>query len=183
MSESIATGAELSAATFANFVDRLRHDCIGTRHEEHGTGQPGFYVEEQRFITGIDLEFTDDVAIHCDDSTWFSIEAFMAQVVEDEMAELDAISKRINHSPFEENDLWGQIDCIKELEGHTVTGFMETWETLNFHLTHDAAQHYIDKNHAKHKNKLRIAVESQYRCDEFNTIRRAILDGKLVFKE
>ena len=63
-----------------------------------------------------------------------------------------------------------------------MTGFRDEWKFLNAHFTNDSANHYIKKHGHKHEGELRVSVESMYRCNEFNLIRDAIMNGELVLK-
>lgn len=182
MTASLANGDLLNAETFANFVERLKHDCHGPRFIEHGTGQVIFHVEEKSVVTGIDRELTENAAILKDDQIWLDLDSFLRDACKEDMDRFEALSKHFHKSSFNDQDKDEKLDIIEQIEGYSVSGFHQLWKTINVHFTHDAAQSYIDKNSSKHKMELRIAEENQYRCDEFNAIKNAILQGKLVYE-
>lgn len=60
-------------------------------------------------------------------------------------------------------------DCIE-------TGYKDVWETVMAAFTRVGAQEYIDANGHNHRGKLRIYVESFYRCQEMIAIRQWLMD-------
>ena len=58
--KTLASGAPLTAETFADLVQRLRHDCIGDGVKDHGTADAIFTVQAKRRITGLDLDNVDN---------------------------------------------------------------------------------------------------------------------------
>ena len=44
---SLAVGAPLTQATFADFVERLRHDCVGDGVRDHWTADAFFVVQHK----------------------------------------------------------------------------------------------------------------------------------------
>ena len=56
---SLAHGAPLSTESWADFVARLRHDCVGEGVHDHYTADAIFKVEARVLIYGIDRTYTD----------------------------------------------------------------------------------------------------------------------------
>ena len=63
---SLATGHYLDAATWADFVQRLRYDCKGKRVHDHCTADAIFIVEARRIVSGLDMDYTDKRLVYWD---------------------------------------------------------------------------------------------------------------------
>lgn len=183
MNLSLATGAPLTPETWIDFVTRLRHDCVGEGVERHSTRDALFTVEQRKIDTGIDLDCASDRLIYCDDSTWANPAAYLADCDEDEIANLNALAQADDHPSFAEAPESDQWDILENLDGHGVTGWAERWEYVNAHLTRDAADAFIKRKKHDYPKGVRVYVESQYYALEFNTIKEAILSGRLVFSD
>lgn len=179
---SLANGAKLDAATWADFVTRLRHDCVGEGVERHFTSHALFTVEQRKIDTGIDQDCTSDRLIYCDDSTWANPAAYLADCDEDEVANLNRLAIEDDHPSFEAAPEYVQWDILENLDGHGVTGWVERWEYVNAHLTRDAADAFIKRKKHDYPKGIRVYVESQYYAWEFNTIKEAILSGQLIYR-
>lgn len=177
-------GGELNQESWNDVVSRMTHDCVGAGVELHHTGDAVFLVEEKKFITGIDDEFAMQFMVVVDDSQWPSPEAYYNEAHEGLRGDLDEFTLKPDNGEckFLEATMGQQVDALREQSGISVYGYVEGWELLGFHLTIKSAEEYIRKHAHKHSNELRISYESMYRCHELNTIRNAIISGKLVFK-
>jgi hypothetical protein len=178
---SIATCAELTYDTFADFVRRLRHHVRGEGVSWHGTADPLFTVQARRIIYGIDRDYTDKVAVCVDDSSWFSPQEYWDDADEDMRARLDACALDTDDGTFLEMDERDQWDALAELDDHTVTGWDETWEYVNSHFTKEAAEAFIARKKHDYRHGLRVYVDAQVYCWEFNAIIKGLLDGQIVF--
>jgi hypothetical protein len=186
---SLASGAELSADTFADFVARLRHDCIGQGVSEHCTADAIFVVKSKRYLYGIDTDYTDDLAIHVDDRYWHTIEEYLNDADASTIAMLDqkAIATcrklaELDH-PFTGLSIREQFETIGTLDEHSVYGFAEQRSLVSVHFTQRAAEAFIANRQKDYEHPLQVFVESQNYCDEFNAIKQAIMNGKLIFKD
>jgi hypothetical protein len=56
---SLATGHDLNAATWTDFVQRLHHDCVGAGVRSHGTAAALFTVQTKRIDYGFDQEYAE----------------------------------------------------------------------------------------------------------------------------
>jgi hypothetical protein len=176
----LATGSKLDAATWADFVMRLKYHCEGEGVNEHCTADPLFVVQTKRLITGIDMDYTDQYVVYCDDSNWFSPQEYWDDLDDAQRAVIDAECCEEYNADFLNLEEHKQWDYLGALENHTVTGYAWEWEYVNAHFTRKAAEAFI--NRKKHDyRKMQIFVESQYWSWEFNAIRNAILNGQLAF--
>ena len=73
-----------------------------------------------------------------------------------------------------------QFDILDNLEYHRVVGRSESWEYVCAHFTKDAADAFIKRKSHDYRDGLRVYVDSQYYSWEFNAIKNAIMDGRLV---
>lgn len=180
--QSLARGAELSAETWGDFVDRLRHDCVGAGVREHCTADAIFIVEARRLIYGIDLDYSDKLVVLCtaDEAEWFSPKEYWDDCDEEQQEKLNEAAQESGECDFldlGEDDQW---ELLGELEEHTVTGWDERWEYVNSHFTRDAADAFIQRKKHDYRKGLRVYVDAQSYCWEYNAIKEAILQGRLV---
>lgn len=183
MSESLATGAPLTPETWADFVNRLNHHCRGSGVENHCTAHAIFIVEARRLIYGIDGDYTDNTAIIFDDSVWHTTEEYWNDCDETERENLNTIAEEAGHPSFMQADEYARLEIIKELDDHTVTGWDERWEHVGTHFTREAAEAFIARKKHDYRAGLRVYVEAQPYAWEFEAIKEAIMDGRLVLKE
>jgi hypothetical protein len=188
MSESLAKGAALTPESFADFIARLKHWNDGEGVSDHCTANPVFMVEKLVPVFGIDRDYTDEYAIYCheDEQHWLSTIQFMCDMAEEnpDVAEkIEAESKADYGCCFDELSEGCQLEIICNIEWVSVVGYAERWEPIGAHLTKEAAQAFIDRKGHDYRDGLRIYVESSCYGWEFNTIIRALIDGRLVLKE
>ena len=172
---------QLTQELYDNFLERLRYDCHGPGVDDHYTANALFIIQEKILITGIDLQYAEGKVLLVDDSEYFSIDEYYQSLDDDERELLDIQANALYNNSvlkLEEYQKWRLVDGM---DNHTVTGYCELWNYLNCHFTKHAAKKYIAENGHKHKRELRIYVESQYRCDEFNMIKDAMILGYLKF--
>lgn len=181
--QSIATGSALTAETWKDFVSRLRHHCLGDGVAEHCTAAAIFMVEARRLIYGISLDYTDKVAIIHDDSAWHSPEEYYNESAKDEQKTLDGLAHDKGFASFLSAGEYEQLSIIESLPDHTVTGWDERWEHVGTHFTKEAAEAFIARKKHDYRDGLRVYVEAQPYAWEFETIKNAIMDGKICFVE
>lgn len=177
---SLATGADLNAATWADFVQRLRHDCIGKGIRDHCTSAALFTVQNKRFDYGFDSDYSEGRVVCLEDRSWFSPKEYWKDLDDDEQGELNdqiLADHECSFLDLTEDDQW---ETLSELDDHTVTGWNKRWEIVSSHFTKDAAEAFIRRK--KHDyGEMRVYVESQYYAWEFEAIKTAILDGTLTY--
>jgi len=169
------------------FVARLRHHRIGEGVKDHITADPLFTVQGKRTIYGLESDYAlgtvwlDRSAgdtLEFDTLTEY-FESLNGEV--EEAVEACAISEHdCTFTELHEDD---QEDVLRIL-GHEIerTGTYEYWEHVNSHFTKEAAEAFIQRK--KHDyDELRIYVESQVYCWEFNDIVEGILAGRIGFIE
>lgn len=184
MTLSLATGAKLSATTFADFTARLRHDCVGAGTRDHCTADAIFIVQCRRLIYGIDTDYAPDnrVAI-CDDWEWFSPQDYYDDLGDEGRAALNRESQEWCQKQFMKADVDDQWYVIGERENHTVTGWTDHWEYVSAHFTNDAAEAFIKRKKHDYRKGMRVYVECQYHSWEYNAIKEAFLTGRLQYVE
>jgi hypothetical protein len=182
INNSLAKGAELNADTFADFLKRLHHDCVGQGVAEHGTADALFIVERKVIVSGLDRDYTDDLLVYHDEQTWFSPKEYWDDQDEEWQAKLDGLADECDEGKiFLELGISDQWDILEELDDHTVTAYAERWDYVNSHFTKDAAEAFIARKKHDYRDGLRVYVESQYWAWEFNAIKKALLNGTLQF--
>lgn len=178
---SIATGAELTADTFSDFVQRLRHHVRGQGVEWHHTADALFTVQAKRYIYGIDKDYTSDWAVCLEDASWFSPAEYWQDASDETRQELDSAANELAEKPFLELDVSDQWGLLNDLDDHTVVGYGERWDCVNSHLTKEGAEAFIKRKAHDYPDGLRIYVEAQVYCWEFNAIINGLLDGRIAF--
>lgn len=181
--QSLARGAKLTPETFADFIQRLRHHCAGEGVEDHCTADALFIVQARRIVSGIDRDYTDQLLVYCDDYTWYSPKSYWDECGEEAQANLNAKAQDVSECDFLQLDELGQWDILAELPDHTVTGWHEQWEYVNSHFTKEAAEAFIKRKAHDYRDGLRVYVDAQLYCWEFNAIKEALISGALVLRE
>lgn len=172
----------LTPDTWTDFVTRLRYDCNGPRCRDHSTAAAIFTVENERLIYGIDLDYDPERVVLCDGDEWFSPQEYWNDLHDDESkANLNRLMQDCCSKQFMKASEECQWDVLGELPDHTVTGYSKEWEHVNSHFTHAAAEAFIARKKHDYR-KMRVYVESQYYCWEFEAIKAAILSGELVYQ-
>ena len=181
--QSIASGRELNAQTWTDFVDRLRHDCVGEGVNDHCTADAIFIVKARRLVYGIDMDYAENRVVYCDDCEWFSPQEYWGDCDEHQRSLLNQMAQESGECDFLDLDEGDQWDTLGDLEDHHVVGYAERWEYVNSHLTKDAAEAFIRRKKHDYPKGLRVYVDAQSYCWEYNTIKEAIMSGRLVFAE
>ncbi|AVX93288.1 hypothetical protein [Pseudomonas psychrophila] len=177
---SLATGDVLNAETWADFEQRLRHDCVGQGVRSHGTAAALFTVQAKKIDYGFEVDYAEGRVVRLEDRTWFSPKAYWSELDRNEKACLNRKAQDFCDCKFMHANEEDQWELLAELEDHTVTGWNTRWEIVNSHFTKDAAEAFIRRK--KHDyGEMRVRVESQYFAWEFEAIKTAILDGTLTY--
>lgn len=177
---SLATGHDLTPATWADFVTRLRYDCNGAGVKWHHTAAALFTVQTRRIDYGFEPDYAEGLVVRREDCSWFSPEEYWEDCDEEDQAALNARAQEDNECDFLELSVDDQWELLGELDDHTVTGWNKRWEIVNSHFTKDAAEAFIRRK--KHDyGEMRVYVESQYYAWEFEAVKEAILDGTLTY--
>lgn len=179
----IAQGAALTQETFADFVARLKHHCKGAGVEWHCTADAIFTVQAKRRIAGIDMDCTDNWLVYCDESEWFSPQSYWDDLDDEGRESLDAKAKDDSDCSFLELDESEQWYALGKIQDHTVTGYKEEWEHVNSHFTKEAAEAFIARKKHDYRLGLRVYVDAQSHCWEWNAIKDALISGRLVLSE
>ena len=177
---SLATGGDLNAATWADFVQRLRHDCVGLGVRSHGTAAALFTVQAKKIDYGFEVDYAEGRVVCLEDRSWFSPKEYWAHLDRNEKACLNKKAQAYCERKFMRADEGEQWEILSELEDHTVTGWNTRWEIVNSHFTKDAAEAFIRRKRHDY-GEMRVYAESQYYAWEFEAIKAAILSGTLHF--
>ena len=179
---SLATGSELTPETFNDFIERLKYHCVGSGVNAHCTANAIFRVEAKKYIYGIDPDYTEQLAIIVEDRSWHSIQEYLDDCDEDEIAGLNAKAQEDYSFDFACIAEQYKYALIAELDNHTVTGWDEQWAHVTSHFTQEAADAFIKRKSHDYRDGLRVYVDAQLYCWEWNAIKEALINGQLVFK-
>lgn len=179
---SIAVGGQLTPDTWADFVQRLRHHCKGQGVNWHHTAAALFTVQTQRTDYGYERDYAEGLVVIHDGSAWFSPDDYWKDLDEEEQSELNAIAQEDGGCDFTDMDTDDQWEILAGLDDHAVTGWNKRWEIVNSHFTKEAAEAFIRRKQHDY-GPMRVYVESQYYAWEFEAIKEAIMDGRLVIAD
>ena len=177
--QTLATGADLTPALFEDFRQRLVHHCRGEGVRDHCTADAIFIVQAKRLVYGIDTDHTDNRVVIHEDRKHFSPQEYWDDLSEEERAELNEAAREYTDCDFLVLAPHSQWEVLGEMEDRTVTGWDGRWEYVNVHFTREAAEAFIKRKAHDYPLGLRIYVDAQTYCWEWNTIKAAIMDGRL----
>jgi hypothetical protein len=148
----------VSKEYFEDFVRRLHYHRRGDGVADHCTRDAIFIVQQLKHMCGFDPQYSDKYV-------WIDRD--------NDNAEADARTAR-------------RLDALDD-DGRSFGGwekvyFEEYWEYVCAHFTRESAEAFI-KRKGHDYDELRIWVDCQVYCPEYNAIVDGILDGKIVFKE
>ena len=180
---TLARGAKITEASWADFVQRLKHDCRGEGVSRHYTADAIFIVQARRLVFGIDRDYTDRTAVLLEDRHWLSPQEYWDSCDEDKRDALDgqALEESDGECKFLELQEHDQWELLAELPDHSVVGWDDRWEYVSSHFTRDAADAFVARKKHDYRDGIRVYVEAQIYCWEYNAIKEAIMDGCLVF--
>ena len=171
---SLAQGAALTPETWGDFVERLHHDCVGEGVRDHYTADAVFLVQKRVWQT-VPEEISDILRVHTDGYDE-PLSEFIADL---EPEELKALDKEVDGS-FADADAYEQKNALAKLHpDSTLYHAFEDWETVNQHFTKDAAEAFIRRKKHDYRHGLRVYVDASTYSWELNTIKAAILSGRI----
>ena len=132
--------------------DELMHLAHELRTQDNAcTADPIFYVEEQRRIYGIDVDYDPQIAwLHADEPV---------EVDPEEANRLEAAYQETHREP----------------EGFMRVGYHEHWGFVQPFFTRMAAESYIKNNGHQHDGQLRVFVGALYRNHEMIALRKHLM--------
>lgn len=175
----------LDKQSWQDFVTRLEHDCKGKMAESHCTADAIFIVQARRRTIGIDAAYTDKFCL-CDQegTVWESPEDYYKCLDEYQQEEMDAACKEEHWCKFLDCDEKEAFALACEFDEELIlTGWDDRWEYVNSHFTYAAAERFIKRKKHDYRLGLRIYVDAQSYCWEFNTIKEGILNGAITLIE
>ena len=177
MSETatLAKGAALNPDTWADFVARLRHDCVGEGVREHHTADAVFVVQKAVEHVIPDGYGGDPMIFDGCESSETPAE-FFASCCDENKVKLNAACD----GDFLAADGWQKEEALKELlPDYSLIYIEKRWEHLNQHFTKEAAEAFISRKKHDYRLGLRIYVDCSCYSWELNAIKAAILDGRI----
>lgn len=171
---SLAAGAPLNAETWADFVARLHHDCVGEGVREHCTADATFLVEK-RVWHAVPEDHSDTLRVYTDGHDE-ALEAFLAGLDAEQLAALDQAVE----GAFSEADSYDMAQAMAKLHPEsTLYHAMERWEFVCQHFTQGAADEFIKRKKHDYPDGLRVYVDATSYSWELNAIKAAILSGRI----
>jgi hypothetical protein len=161
---------ELTKDNYDDFVKRLKHHVNGEGVNDHCTSNAIFIVQSYQTIGGINLDY---------DPPHFWVDSdHEVELTDDELLDelrewAEAGDKHDEFNPKSDTE----VTLGNEILFQKI-GYHESWEYVNAHLTREAAEAFI-KRKAHDYRKLRIYVDSQYWCWEFNAIVQGLISGEI----
>lgn len=151
------------------------------------TGDPLFCVQQRVRDYGFDPAYASEDSLcvwHNEDWEWILDTA--DQIVAEELRDW---KEQLEREPTEEETeaFMEKMDAIRdqcearedvELPGGSkleICFYKERWEFVTAHFTQAAAEDYLVSNSHHFRHGARIYVTSQYRCYEWNAVRRFLL--------
>jgi hypothetical protein len=145
------------------------------------TGDPLFIIQQKRRMYGIESGWHDSATGYIwtdrDDPEYsFDSDADLLEHLNENLNEKD-------ESLLTAEDLEDAIELslheVLQITGHTYDKiyYQEVWEFVCAHFTEEAANIYVTQN-AHNLKEPRVYVTSQYRCHEWNAVRRFLMTGK-----
>lgn len=174
MGDSLANGAPLTQSTWADFVSRLRRDCVGEGVELHYTADATFIVEK-RVWQAVPEELSDIRRVYTDghDET---IDAFFSDLEPEQQA---ALNEAVDGIFLKVDDYSMREAMAKLYPDSTLYHAVEQWEFVCQHFTRDAADAFIRRKGHDYREGLRVYVDATTYSWELNAIKAAILDGRI----
>jgi len=147
---------ELTRETFDDFISRLKFHHKGEGVKDHCTRDPLFIVQKRERVYGFDSDFGSDYV-------WINAEQDNMEADERTARRLDALD-----DDGRETGQWEKIY------------YAVRWEYVCSHLTKEGAEAFIRRKGHDYE-ELRVYVECQIYCEEFNAIVGGLLEGKITF--
>lgn len=175
--DSLAFGAELNQNTWDDFVKRLRHDTKGEGVKNHYTADAVFLVR-----TRVDQVVPEDyggeaqVFDGCEVSQ--SPQEFYESLEKEAQEDLD---EECNGDFLSSSDYYKSEALEKLYPDYSLIYVKKVWKTVNQHMTRDAAEAFIKRKKHDYPEGLYIYVDATTYSWEYNTIKEAILAGRIAF--
>lgn len=170
---------ELTKQIFEDFKNRLHYWNKGEGAKDHITANPIFIVQKLERIYGFDPDYCDSFVFVNEDSEWESVTDLFDCLDEDEIKRIVKDADCDTLGDFLLMDKYNQVQVLNEFDYRKVY-YKEHWSHVSSHFTREAAAAFIKRKKHDYR-QLRIYVEAQPYCWEYNMIIQAILDGKIDF--
>lgn len=175
-SSTLAQGSALTPETWADFVARLHHDCVGEGVRDHYTADAVFLVQKRIKVYCMEGYDGESFEIYRDGET-YTAASWYEYLDGDDQQRLDAECPGVG---FLAASMYDQINALSEVcPKAEVHEYDWGWETVNQHFTKDAANAFIKRKAHDYRDGLRVWVDASTYSWELNTIKAAILSGRI----
>jgi len=168
---------ELTKQNFEDFKARLVYWNQGEGAKDHITKNPIFIVQKLERIYGFDSGYSDKSVIVKEDSEFESVEKLFESLDDEQLEKiLNNVGCKTTKEFFELTE-YCQEEALEAFNYREVY-YQEHWLHVCSHFTREAAEAFIQRKKHDYRD-LRIYVEAQPYCWEYNSIIKGILDGKI----
>lgn len=170
---------------FDEFLSRLRHWNRGEGVKDHITADPIFVVEKKVRDYGFEEDYADKFTYIQADEEFEDLGEFYNCCDDDEQERIDRFSQDLTRCCFlgigvisEQEEV---LKCV--YDDFYKVRYKERWERINFHFTKEGAETFIMRKKHDYPLGLRVFVDTQVYCWEYQEIIEGLLEGKIVFRE
>ena len=149
---------ELTRENFEDFVGRLRHHNRGAGVNDHCTRDPLFVVQKRERIYGLDGQYVDEYE-------WRNTDDSEREADDRMIGRLEALD-----DGGRDTAPWGKVY------------YADRWEYVCAHFTREGADAFIARKRHDYR-ELRVYVDCQIYCWEYNAVIEGLLSGKIGFIE
>lgn len=152
------------------------------------TGEPLFCVQQRVRFYGLDPRYADseDLCLWRHSEDWEATYDSFDEILDEEVRDWRQL---LDHEPTEEETeaFIATLDDVRDscearedvvLPGGSkleITFYQQHWEFVTAHFSRAAAEHYMHSNMHHFRHGARIYVTSQYRCHEWNAVRKLLM--------
>ena len=175
---------ELTQDTFNEFKERLHFHNKGVGVKKHCTSNPIFIVQKLDRVYSLDSSYADKWIIRNANGEchWDSVKELLDDLYDEELKQLFKNTGCSSKADYLAMDEYEQRDWLEDLDFERVY-YIEQWLHVNSHFTREGAEAFIQRKKHDYPGGLRIYVESQYYCWEYNMIIQGLLSGEIRLLE
>lgn len=176
---------ELTKEAYEDFMKRLHFHNKGQGKDDHITAEPIFIVQRLNRVYGLDSEYSDkSIIVDTKDteSHWDDIVDLFASLDKEQISDILKKADCGSKDEFLETGDWEQYNHL-ENSGYERVFYVEQQEYVNSHFTKEAADAFIERKKHDYPLGLRVYVESQNYCWEWNMIVQGLLSGDIRMLE
>jgi hypothetical protein len=171
---------------FDDFVERLRYWNKGKGTQEHYTANPIFIVQKKVHDYGYDPDF-DGTIVWLNDGQEVTRESLIEDLDEDEQRELMTLDYLDMENAEDIQNLEDEelVEALQNIgyENLIITGRNSRWEYICSHFTKEGAKAFIKRKKHDYPLGLRIYVDAQIYCAEWESIIEGLLNGSITYPD